>query len=242
MAATSGQTMLDKFQHALLQLEMIQHGLHAYLEAKRHEFPRFFFLSDDELLYILAESKDPRRVQPHLKKCFENIDRLEFQDNNDITAMYSSERERVIFDESFNPRELDNRVERWLPEVERIMRSSLSRVMKDALDAYANNARERWILRWPGQIVLAVAQLIWTAEVEQAVRQKGGKGLKEYLNKLNKQMDRLISVVRSNVTSLHRITLGALVVQDVHARTVVQRMIEEGVSDPSDFEFQVCIS
>ncbi|KAG7265208.1 hypothetical protein CRUP_027697 [Coryphaenoides rupestris] len=70
--------LLETFKNNNALLDQIQQCLEAYLESKRVIFPRFYFLSNDELLEILAQTRNPQAVQPHLRKCFDSVARLEF--------------------------------------------------------------------------------------------------------------------------------------------------------------------
>lgn len=82
------------------KLEEIQKSLDMYLETKRQLFPRFYFLSNDDLLEILGQSRNPEAVQPHMKKCFDNIVRLDLsrvRDKWDATHMNSAGGEKVDF-------------------------------------------------------------------------------------------------------------------------------------------------
>lgn len=62
-----------------VKLEEIQKALDRYLETKRQIFPRFYFLSNDDVLEILGQSQNPEAIQPHLKKCFDNIKSLSIE-------------------------------------------------------------------------------------------------------------------------------------------------------------------
>jgi hypothetical protein len=54
-------------------MEKIQKNLEEYLEEKRAEFPRFYFISNDELLRVLASSADLHIIEKLISKCFENL-------------------------------------------------------------------------------------------------------------------------------------------------------------------------
>ncbi|EFJ31602.1 hypothetical protein SELMODRAFT_86461 [Selaginella moellendorffii] len=216
------------------QLDMVQKGLNEYLETKRLAFPRFYFLSNDELLEILAETKDPLRVQPFCRKIFEGISRLEFQKNLEITAMISEEGEKVGFVTKFNPKDAAGAVEKWLTQVEMAMRESLQDVTRRSYEAYPVSDRLNWVLVWPGQVVLCISSLYWTSEVAESIR-KGT--LQTYEQKCTQQLEAIVNKVRGKLTSLERKTIGALIVIDVHARDVVKNLADANLSEETDFEW-----
>eukprot|EP01041_Mallomonas_annulata_P000832 gene832-1621_t len=166
--------LLERFKESEQLLDQVQKGLSDYLETKRSIFARFYFLSNDELLSILSESKDVKRVQPHLKKCFEGIDKVNFLDEFIIDKMISPEGEEVTLTRKIDP--VGKNVENWMLELEGLMRISIRDVMKAAIEDYIVTHRTKWMQKWPGMCVLNGSQMHWTKEMEELFVLHGFRG------------------------------------------------------------------
>eukprot|EP01060_Flectonema_neradi_P024452 TRINITY_DN332_c4_g1_i1.p1 TRINITY_DN332_c4_g1~~TRINITY_DN332_c4_g1_i1.p1 ORF type:complete len:2023 (+),score=366.21 TRINITY_DN332_c4_g1_i1:62-6070(+) len=241
----SEERLLHTFEECNRTLEHVLKQLHRFLETKRIAFPRFYFLSNEDLLDILSEAKNPSRIQKHLKKCFEGLCSLQFTDALDITHMSSSEGETIELTKPVSPADSNFVAEKWLTQVETIMSDTVLEQIKDGLKDYsvrhcstsAEN-RQQWMLQWPSQVVICVSQIYWVRETEEAISQ-GLTGLTNHANKSRQQLEVLVESVRGDLKPVERSTIQAMIVIEVHAMDVVDKeLINENVTSASQFTWQ----
>ncbi|XP_073510575.1 dynein axonemal heavy chain 2 isoform X2 [Phyllobates terribilis] len=237
--------LLEKLGAMNQVLEGIQKSLDMYLETKRHIFPRFYFLSNDDLLEILGQSRNPEAVQPHLKKCFDNIKSIKIQkvgvgSKSEAFGMFSAEGEYVEFT---NPVLLEGPVEAWLCDIERTMRWTLKDLLRNCRLALKkmSSKRDKWVKEWAGQMLITSSQIQWTTDVTKSLVTAKERADKKYLKVMKKKqvsmLNKYSDAIRGNLTKTLRLKLVALITVEVHARDVIDRMLRSGCMDVSSFEW-----
>ncbi|XP_076649863.1 dynein heavy chain at 16F [Halictus rubicundus] len=239
--------LLEQLEENNRRLDEVMKCLLAYLETKRVAFPRFFFLSNDELLEILAQTKNPHAVQRHLQKCFDAIHRLEFAMKEsetgdeqilttDIVAMLSPEGERVPLGQGLKAR---GNVEDWLGRVEEAMFMTLRRRMKQGIQDFDAKGRQQFLSMHPSQIVLTVSQIFWTRRIDLILESEGRvvESMKAFELQCFADLGDLAAMVRGELPKLIRDVIINLITVDVHARDIVTSLVENNVSSSTSFEW-----
>ena len=158
-------------------LERIQKSLDQYLETKRMVFPRFYFVSDDDLLEILGQSKDPMAVQRHMKKNFEGIKSLKMHPPGianktfEASQMNSPDGEVAPFADNVV---IDGAVELWLVQVEKAMRRAISKLLNLSIQGYKGK-KEKWVKDTIGQLLITTGSIVWTTDCSRALMAIAGE-------------------------------------------------------------------
>ncbi|XP_048641449.1 dynein axonemal heavy chain 10 isoform X3 [Marmota marmota marmota] len=233
---------LSDLQHISEGLEKCQKSLNDYLDSKRNAFPRFFFISDDELLSILGNS-DPLCVQEHMIKMYDNIAQLRFHDGDSgeklVSAMISAEGEVMEFRKIIRA---EGRVEDWMTAVLNEMRRTNRLITKEAIFRYCEDrSRVDWMLLYQGMVVLAASQVWWTWEVEDVFHkvQAGEKqAMKNYGKKMHQQIDELVTRITMTLSKNDRKKYNTVLIIDVHARDIVDSFIRGSILEAREFEWE----
>eukprot|EP00727_Mastigamoeba_balamuthi_P002571 m51a1_g12310 putative dynein heavy chain family protein (4480) ;mRNA; f:383974-398640 len=226
----SQETLLKQLEDCTKVLEQVHAALNEFLETKRSRFNRFYFLSNDELLDVLAHSKDPTAAQPHLSKCFENVAALHFvAEAGEVRGISSAEGERVPFTDPVvtSARE----VEGWLSDCENAMRKTLQRLLSRAVTSHGKLARDQWLSSWPAQIVLAASMIVFTQSVTRALMSPASE-LKAFRARVVDDIAELTSrAVKPDISSALRTTVQALLTLMIHGRDSMASLIRAAANN-----------
>ncbi|CBH18135.1 dynein heavy chain, putative [Trypanosoma brucei gambiense DAL972] len=229
------KTLKYDLEGNIKELEKVLASLERKLEEKRCAFPRFYFLSNDDMLDIFAKVKSPELIMPHMLKMFDGIKTLSFTETNDITHLVSMEGERVeLVNKSIKAR---GPVEVWIDMLEREMFSTLRKHANTCLTDYEQRGdRESWMFQHAVQLVLIMEQLLWTRGVEEALTSENpAEAMSRFKEANYKALESLAGLTARKLSKVQRILLSTLITIDVHGRDLVDEMYESNVLDVKEF-------
>ncbi|UJR33040.1 hypothetical protein I4U23_020499 [Adineta vaga] len=234
----------EKIQKILRYLENIQKKMDDYLETKRSIFPRFYFISNEELVEILSLSRQPDLIQIHLKKLFENIKSLRLLIKKTILAngIISNENEEINLLATLS---LEGNVELWLKDLETKMQITVREYLKNCLSALKlqGSKREKWIKDWPSQSCVTASEIEWTSATTKALLacQTDGslKPLKKLFRTQIKILDRYSLMSRLSLDKILRLRINGIITKEVHGRDILERLIKTQTVDIQSFEWQM---
>ncbi|CAF4716798.1 unnamed protein product [Rotaria socialis] len=242
--AATKLNLFDKIQNLLKYLENIQKKMEDYLETKRSIFPRFYFISNEELVEILSLSRQPELIQIHLKKLFDNIKSLRLLIKKNILAngILSNEDEQINLISALS---LEGNVENWLNELELKMQITVKEYLKNCLIALKVQLkkRDKWVKDWPSQCCVTASEIEWTSATAKALLncQADGslKPLKILFRTQVKILDRYSNMSRLPLDKIIRLRVVGIITKEVHGRDVIERLIKTQTMDIQSFEWQM---
>jgi len=224
------ENLLEVFKQNNKILDEIQKALNQYLESKRQIFSRFFFLSNNELLLILAEAnRRPETVQPHLRKLFENINKIIIGTGvhaEMVTKIESAEKEEIVLIKQ--PKTRDP-VEKWLKDLEQETARALKAIIRAVyVDYEEDDSRKDMKLNKLKsqifQVAITVDSINWCSVTEDVLKEEYPQdSIAAWFSEIEESLRILTDIVRKELTFIERRTVIGLMTQDVHYRDIIEK-------------------
>lgn len=237
------------------QLEMCKKSLADFLDGRRRQFPRYYFVSEADLLDVLSNGSQPEKILTHVSKIY--LSTKTFDLAEEMTANNRPIATRWIAGvgaESCDfepPVPLEGKVEIYMQTVLDAQKSSIFKTVLRSLDRYQQLDRPDWVLAKdpktakpldPAQTTLLVLAVNYVKEVEDvfaSIERDGDlSAMSTYSEKQVEQLGDLIRLTQSNLSKNDRTRVMVCITMDAHGRDIVQNMIRKKVAKMDHFMWQ----
>eukprot|EP00002_Diphylleia_rotans_P013390 TRINITY_DN2619_c0_g1_i7.p1 TRINITY_DN2619_c0_g1~~TRINITY_DN2619_c0_g1_i7.p1 ORF type:complete len:4501 (-),score=1146.89 TRINITY_DN2619_c0_g1_i7:169-13671(-) len=234
---------LETLERLSSSLERCQRALTEYLKTKRASFPRFYFVSDGDVIDMISKGSIPKEIQQHIPKIFTHVQQLEL-DGDDFTTnirgLLSREGERLSFSNVFV---CEGGIEHWMAQLHHQISRTLRGRLSDALGNLPKNSSDwiSWIAAYPAQIVLTACLVRWTAYVSAAlssVEEAGDHALKQVHEEIEQTISDLGDALRGSLSHQDRLKFMAVLTSQIHFRDTVNDLIRQKVSSANSYEWK----
>lgn len=250
-------------EQIMQRLELCQKSLTDFLDGRRRQFPRFYFVSEADLLDILSNGSAPHKILVHTPKIYLSTKTLVLVESETEKdgALIGSGRpfatkfvsdvgiEEVSFDQ---PIPLEGKVEVYMQMVLDGMKTTLFKAFTRSLRRYQEMPRIDWLMHKdsrteqpsdPAQIVLLTLAVNYVHEVEEAFeRMRTGEDPKALSAQYQRQIEQLSELIRltqsSHLSKGDRQRVMVCITMDAHSRDIVEKLCREQVDDVNCFQWQ----
>jgi dynein heavy chain len=106
--------------------------------------------------------------------------------------------------------------------------------MSLSVEDYLKNPRKEWVKHHPGQLIMAVNQIMWTKEVEKHIMDHT---LEDYIHEYESRILDLVDLVREKQTRVMSINLANLITLDVHNSNVMKNLVSKNIQRTNAFDW-----
>lgn len=259
-ALTEKKNFLQELYELNDQFEKIQKYLKQFLESKRSQFPRFYFLSDEDLLEIIGQSKDPKPILQHIRKMFEGVHTLDINESNsgsrgqkgyEIAKLVNDDEETVELQKPIN---VTAKVESWLNGLILEMKESLKKCFFQYHTKHAGQKKAlerekllKIIQANQGQILLTISQMQWTLDVKNALigfeQQDSNSQVRACKKKYMKKVESYVELIEKSQLGggkegkRTRSKIVSLIIIDQHNYEIITQIVDKKVKSHKSFEW-----
>ncbi|OHT02067.1 Dynein heavy chain family protein [Tritrichomonas foetus] len=210
-ASVAADLSAEQLEKMLARLENLNRALNKFLEQKRDKFSRFYFIGDEDLLEIIGQaSEDATIIQSHLKKLFQGVASVKFDESNKvIEAVCSSLGEVVKLKKTVK---CEGPVEGWLMQLSDQVADTLRLILCDMM-----KTKNVDYYTYPSQLTLLYHQIKFTELVES-----NRQNIEKISNWVEENLHKLVSADQNN--ELQRYVVRSLIIEYVRFRQVVSEL------------------